>query len=398
MTAHEFNCPKCGGVVTISPDDEITIHCPYCNSLIEIPEQFRHNPQETVAQLLDQLQVIDSSQGKKSRKSAILAVSILGVVLIGVFTLIAIASSKKSTGQENSLSMVEVTAETVEPPTITPTLNFAYAVLPFGGSGNGEGLFNNPRYIDADGLGNIYVADYDNGRVQRFNTNGDYQNGWSASDSGEIIHGMAASYTGNVFVAVGNYLNKYDGTSGQLISSITAYGGGEYGDLTTTIDGNLLAVWYEGRNGMYMSGDPGHREDLVMFDPDLNILSTKEAFVSSLTGDAQIEILLAVDGNGTIYAYSRPTIFMFDKGLNFADRFTPSEGAPGAFSWVSDIAVDGQGRIYVLESYTIHVFDSNFGFIDDIPLEKNANAFAIDAQNNIWVLSSDQVQKYQLRQ
>jgi len=397
MTAHEFNCPKCGGVVTISPDDEISIHCPYCNSLIEIPEQFRNNPQEVVEHLLDQLQVIDNSQAKTSRKAAILVVSILGVVLIGVFTLIAIASSKKSIGQENSLSLVEVTAETVEPPTITPTLNFAYAVLPFGGSGNGEGLFNNPRYIDADGLGNIYVADYDNGRIQRFNTNGDYQNGWSASDSGEIIHGMAVSYTGFVYVSVGSFIKKFDGQSGQFITSIQANGEEEYGDLATTIDGNLVAVWYEGRWGVYDSADPGHRVDMVMFDPDLNIMSTNEAFISSLIDDTPNDILLAVDGTGTIYAYNRPTIFMFDKGMNFTDRFTPSEGAPGAFSWVSDIAVDGQGRVYVLESYTIHVFDSNFGFIDDIPLEKNANAFAIDAQNNIWVLSSDQVQKYQLR-
>jgi DNA-binding beta-propeller fold protein YncE len=208
---------------------------------------------------------------------------------------------------------------------------------------------------------------------------------------------MAASYTGFVYVSVGNYINKYDGQNGQLLASIQANGEEEYGDLATTIDGNLVAVWYEGRWGIITSLE-GHREDLVMFDPDLNIMTSKQAFISALTGDLQSEVHLTVDGNGTIYAESNSTIFVFDKNGNFIDRFTPSEGTLGSFSWVNDIAVDGQGRIYVVESYTIHVFDSNFSFIDDIPLEINVFAIAIDAQNYIWALSSDQVQELQLRQ
>lgn len=397
MSANEFNCPKCGGVVSIGADDDLTTHCPYCNSLIEIPEKFCRNPRAVISSIMDEFKEIGTTQVQSSRKTAIVIVSIVVLFLVGLFVFIGILSSRNSAEPVNENSFLEVAVETTEPATITPTLAFAYSVKTFGGSGNGEGLFNNPRYIDADGLGNIYVADYDNGRIQRFDSDGVYQDGWSASDTGELIYGMAVNYDGMVFVAVGKNLKKYNGPSGQFISSFEAYGGGEYGDLTTTIDGDLLAVWYEGRNGFYDSDDPGHRVDLVMFDRDLNVMYTKQAFIRLLTNKAQTEVLITVDGNGTIYAESDSTIFAFDKNLNFIDRFTPSDDAPGSFKWVDDIAVDGQGRVYVLESYTIHVYDSNFAFIDDIPLLINITAMAIDTQNNIWALSSDQVQELQMR-
>lgn len=396
MAANELNCPKCGGVVTINEEDDLTTHCPYCDSLIEIPDRFRRPKQMIVTDLLVEMQGSDQTQKQRDRRALTIGlIAAGGILAVIIFAVVISANRSKvdSSGAEVMVSAIPV----IEEPTLTSTPNFAYSIKTFGGSGNGEGLFNNPKYIDADGLGNIYVADYDNGRIQRFTTDEGYQDGWSVSESGELIYGMAVNYDGMVFVAVGRNLKKYDGSSGQFISSIEAYGGGEFGDLTTTIDGDLLAVWYEGRNGVYNSDDPGHREDLVMFDRDLNVMNTKPAFISSITNDAQINILLTVDGNGTIYANSNSTIFVFDKNGTFVDRFTPSEDAPGSFRWVDDIAVDGQGRIYVLESYTIHVFDSNFAFIDDIPLSNSVTAMAIDAQNNIWALSSDQVQELQLR-
>jgi DNA-binding beta-propeller fold protein YncE len=398
MAANEFNCPKCGGIITIKEDDDLTTHCPYCDSLIEVPEKLRREkPDKTMVVLLNGLEEIDQTQTPTRRRGIAILIAIVSVLVLGVVLFFVFSAANRDAGGVIGGEPLATTLPPTEAPTVTPTPNFAFQINIFGSSGIGEGMFNNPHYIDADGLGNVYVADYDNGRIQRFNTDGKYVGSWSVTSNGDIIHGMAASYTGFVYVSVGNYINKYDGQNGQLLASIQANGEEEYGDLATTIDGNLVAVWYEGRWGIITSLE-GHREDLVMFDPDLNIMTSKQAFISALTGDLQSEVHLTVDGNGTIYAESNSTIFVFDKNGNFIDRFTPSEGTLGSFSWVNDIAVDGQGRIYVVESYTIHVFDSNFSFIDDIPLEINVFAIAIDAQNYIWALSSDQVQELQLRQ
>ena len=47
------------------------------------------------------------------------------------------------------------------------TLTF---VQNFGTPGSGSGQFLNPSDVDVDSAGNVYVADYDNNRIDRFNS------------------------------------------------------------------------------------------------------------------------------------------------------------------------------------------------------------------------------------
>ncbi|MBW6475045.1 MAG: hypothetical protein K0B14_18105, partial [Anaerolineaceae bacterium] len=44
----------------------------------------------------------------------------------------------------------------------------------FGGRGTGEGQFTRPFGIVVDGIGNVYVADSENNRVQKFSADGDF--------------------------------------------------------------------------------------------------------------------------------------------------------------------------------------------------------------------------------
>ena len=55
-------------------------------------------------------------------------------------------------------------------------------VLTFGGKGSGVGLFTDPRTISVDAKGNIYVADYSDGRVQVFDSQGNYASQWKITD------------------------------------------------------------------------------------------------------------------------------------------------------------------------------------------------------------------------
>lgn len=72
---------------------------------------------------------------------------------------------------------------------------------PGGLSGNADGRFNAPRAIASDGCGFIYVADYNNHRIQQFTTNftflgfwgrGNVTSGWHSAPTGETAGGSGS--------------------------------------------------------------------------------------------------------------------------------------------------------------------------------------------------------------
>jgi len=78
------------------------------------------------------------------------------------------------------------------------------------GSGNGQfsffdGQFNYaPSGMAVDGSGNVYVADYNNSRIQKFNSSGTYLTQWGSSGSGNgQFNGPVglAVYGNNIYVA-----------------------------------------------------------------------------------------------------------------------------------------------------------------------------------------------------
>jgi tripartite motif-containing protein 71 len=50
--------------------------------------------------------------------------------------------------------------------------------------GSGNGQFNRPPGVAVEDIGNVYVVDHDNNRVQKFNTNGTFITTWRTSGSG----------------------------------------------------------------------------------------------------------------------------------------------------------------------------------------------------------------------
>jgi streptogramin lyase len=99
----------------------------------------------------------------------------------------------------------------------------------WGSYGTGNGQFKYPTGVAIDGSGNVYVAEYTNNRIQKFDSSGTYLTKWGSygTDDGQfqLPLGVAVDGTGGVYVAdnfsnriqkfdsLGNYLTKW-GSSG----------------------------------------------------------------------------------------------------------------------------------------------------------------------------------------
>jgi DNA-binding beta-propeller fold protein YncE len=73
------------------------------------------------------------------------------------------------------------------------------------GSVSVEGSFHRPNGVAVSLLGNIYVSDTGNHRIQKFTKNGDFVMSWGSAGSGDgqfdYPQGLAVDLSGNVYVA-----------------------------------------------------------------------------------------------------------------------------------------------------------------------------------------------------
>jgi sugar lactone lactonase YvrE len=81
------------------------------------------------------------------------------------------------------------------------------------GSGSAqEGGFNWPESVGVDTNGNVYVADWGNSRIQKFDSSGNFKLAWGSKGGlgGQFINpnGVAVDSNGNVYVTGGSYRTK----------------------------------------------------------------------------------------------------------------------------------------------------------------------------------------------
>jgi sugar lactone lactonase YvrE len=290
---------------------------------------------------------------------------------------------------------VAITVTSFAPPTVavTPTPSFAKAGLAFGKQGIGPGLLNDARNIAVDGNGTLYVSDYEGGRIQAFDSTGKYLSQFKVGDKNTIVEGLATSLKGEVYVSADGYIYGMDGATGKQLSQWSDPSGGEFGDLAMTADGNVASVWYEGRWGVITTLE-GHREDLVVFNPQGKVVLRVQSVISSQTGDLALDNFIAVDGKGTFYALSGGTVYKFGPDGKYLNSFGSTGSAPDQFTYPACLAVDGLGRLYVGDSRKVLVFAQDGHFIDSFSTDVTPNQMAIDLKGNVWIVSGEKISEF----
>jgi DNA-binding beta-propeller fold protein YncE/DNA-directed RNA polymerase subunit RPC12/RpoP len=263
-----------------------------------------------------------------------------------------------------------------EIPAIVPTVHtFGQQELSFGGEGTGPGLFTDPRAIALDPKsGNIYVADYQGGRVQAFDSAGKFITQWKVGDKKTIITGMAADRKGNVFVVSVSNIYRYNGSTGELLNQIKAGDKVTYhfDDITSASDGTLYAI--------------GGGETVVKMDIDGKTLLTIPKAISTVTEDPELSARIAVDGEGNIYLLGRfnNAVFKFNPDGKYINKFGSDGDEPGQFRAPYAIAVDGQGNVYVSDIKGIQAFDKDGRYIDVIDLKGACFGMVFDDEGKLY--------------
>jgi DNA-binding beta-propeller fold protein YncE len=206
-----------------------------------------------------------------------------------------------------------------------------------GGTGSGEGQFNFITALAVDEQGNVYVADFVNTRIQKFDARGQFVTQWPTEPPAGP-NGIALDSAGHVYVVSmfrhAHYVQKFD-TSGHLLREWAANGSGA-GEFNDGASG--IAV--DGRGNLYVTDPNNYR--IQKFDADGNFLT---AFGSFGRGQGQFRALplgLAVDAAGNVYvADEAGRVQKFDGS---SGRFLDGWSTPGVTRL---IAVSDQGNIFV---------------------------------------------------
>jgi hypothetical protein len=409
MAATELACPKCGAPLKVEDRSAAVMSCPYCGSEVMLPEELRPPSPPVVEVVTFSSRRVESPPVEEKKRWPVGATLLFAILLIVIGGVIPTLISKRQaaalaarleveqTGTARAVFFEQTAAVTPTPePTLTPTPQYANPVLTFGQKGIGEGMFTRASYIAVDGQGTLYVAEYEGGRVQRFDANGEYLSQWRFGDADTNLMGLAATRDGDVFLAYNGVIDRVNGTTGKRIQRLTHPEGGEFGDLAVSADGTLLSVWYEGRWGFITSLE-GHREELDVFSPEGELIQATSNFISAQTEALSLDVFLAVNGKGTIYALSDSIIFEFSPEGKFIDRIDHLGDRPGLYSSAHALAVDGQDRVYVVDGRNVYVYEAGQRFVDVFSGPASLNALTIDRAGNLWGAADEQVIRFDLR-
>lgn len=417
MATQEFNCPNCGAPLDYQGEDA-TMRCPYCETSVVVPAELRSKSvgAQSVTPAPAQTIVITTSQPRtispaaKSSAGCLVSAIVVGVVLFVAATIaIPIILTRRAAQMVNkaiqpalalSTAIIGPTQvpEATEFPSPTPApTSIAQLATTFGSQGIGQGLLNQAENIAVDGSGTVYVADYEDGRIQAFDADGKFLHGWQVGDANTHIYGMAVTHAGILYVAYDGDIYRYNASKGTLLDKLGYANGQEFGDLSVLPDGGVLGVWYQGRWGLITSLE-GHREDLVWFDADGNTLRTLKSAISGQTGNTALDVYLAVDGQGTVYALSSDdgAVFKFNAQGKFLDRFDYQGSASGQSQEGRCIVVDGQGRVYVGGGSKVSVFSPDGSFILSFEVRHAVYQMAFSEHGDLYIVSGDSVARYTL--
>jgi sugar lactone lactonase YvrE/Tfp pilus assembly protein FimT len=290
--------------------------------------------------------------------------------------------------------------EVVAQPSLVSIININAAGLVVGSSPTG---LTHP-YPSPLAIGNIWVTDAYNNRVEVFNTSGTYLGQFGSWGNGngqfEFPRGVGFDSNGNIFVSDdgGERVQKFS-SSEAYISQFGSWGSGnsQFQDpFSLVLDAN---------NNIWVADDANDR--IQEFNSNGTYLGQ---FGTPGSGNGQFHFPtdLAIDQSGNIYVvdYGNNRVEKFNSSGAYVSQFGSFGSGDGQFNKPDVIAIDASGNIYVSDSGNSRVekFSPAGVFILKIGSAGNANGqfnngpigLAIDGNGHLWAAdaNSNRVQEF----
>ncbi len=373
--ARLLKCPSCGA--TIEVVDAPSVQCRYCGSNVPIPAEYRPQPPQPRVIIQRVETPIDYT---KAATASSRAGCLIGAVIV-VITLGIIGFSFLSSTHSPLSAVLNPGAATV--------------VQAFGDQGSGPGLLDDPRYVAIDSDNNIWVADYQDGRVQKFDATGKFKllvQIPADSNDNTLIDGLAADLQGNIYVTRGGDILKYKAADGTLLKTI----------LGSFPDTRYQGMAVDATNTLYVVHTTASDNSVIKLDANGQKLQRWDEMVTSVNKkDAAMELSVALDGVGNIYlsSFFGKAVYIFDKNGKYVSRFSSQQDAQDSGS-PGQIAIDGKNNVYLDNFGTIKHFDIEGRYQNSLPTDYAQGTpmgLTVDRAGFIYVVTNKgKVLKYQL--
>ncbi len=247
------------------------------------------------------------------------------------------------------------------------------------------GTFAYPYDVAADNKGNVYVADFANHRIQKFDANGTFISQWGNPNeafghgSGDLAYptGVGVDPDGNVWVAdhTNQLVKKYDS------------------------NGKLLLTWPPGKTypsaRSWIRSATGRWRPMFLHPRDVAVDKAGNVYVLEFDR-ARVQKL---DSSGKlITTFGTPTSKTKYPDANCWRRADCWNNAPGRFGMPRRIAIDNEGNVLVTDGNRIQKFSSagsllkgwgrrgsgkgQFGAPTGIAVGPDGKIFAVEEENN----------------
>ena len=236
-------------------------------------------------------------------------------------------------------------------------------VTKWGSTGTGDGQFDQPVGVAADSTGNVYVADTNNDRIQKFNSTGTFLTKWGTFGVGDgqfnEPNGIGIDSSNNLYVADINNNRVQKFTSASVF--MTKWGSFGAGDGQFNLPGGVAV---DSSNNVYVTDFSNNR---------IQKFTSAGAFItkwgSAGGGDGQFSgpIGIGTDPSSNVYVadFNNNRVQKFTSTGTFITKWGSAGAGDGQFGRPSGIAVDASSNVYVADSDNdrIQKFNSTGTFI-----------------------------------
>jgi DNA-binding beta-propeller fold protein YncE len=269
----------------------------------------------------------------------------------------------------------------------------------WGSLGDQPGLFNSPLGLAVDAESNVYVVDSANQRVQKFSSTGAWLTSWGSygMDDGQFAYprGIALDSDGNVYVA---------DTQNNRIQKFTAEGRwlatwGGYGQLGLGLNAPA-GVALDRQGNVYVADTYNHR--IVKLDRTGHALATWGSLGSN-GGQFRYPSDLKVDSQGNLYVVDTENSRI--QKLSGSGRWIESWSGSAERARLArphGLALDQTDTLYISDTGNQRIqrwsargsAQTDWGTPDSRSLLRNLQGVAVSAGGTFYALASDSIQRF----